>query len=435
MYKPYNLFYDAGMYRKLIPVYLLHFINFFNLMLWGPILEPIFRQQNIQDNRIILILNGLIIATYPLFQFLAIHPLNSLAEKYGKKRILLVTQLGTCISLIISILAISVPEFRNINLAGVSLGIWLLLGSRMIDGISGGNAMVNNNYASDIITADKLNSTEAYSYVELSMIAGSLLGVFLGPIFGRTRFGTVGAIYLILLVALVGIYVIIRQVKDIRRDQNKEIKLSQDLNIWHQLNQIKGHKIVQRTLFFRFIFQIIFISFISNIFIFIKRTMGIEGSEISIVMFFVAIITVGCILVVNPYLIRTIGNVKTFEVSKFYLMAGLLCFFVIPFFGNNLFIGLLLLLGYVVLSVGVTNALSLFKYFLTDSIDEEKRGKVLALEEQVLIIAGISGPILTGFITAGFENAELAPQFIFAYFLGLGLIYFLLDKLYFDRVK
>ena len=132
------------MNSKLFPVYLLHFVNFFNLMLWGPVLEPILNQQNITDPKLILILNGLIIATYPLFQFLAIQPLNSLSQSYGKKNILLVTQVGTVISICLSIFAISLPALREINFFGISLGICLLIISRIIDGISGGNAMINN---------------------------------------------------------------------------------------------------------------------------------------------------------------------------------------------------------------------------------------------------------------------------------------------------
>jgi MFS transporter, DHA1 family, tetracycline resistance protein len=404
-------------------------------MLWGPILEPIFRQQNITDTRVILILNGLIIATYPLFQFLAIQPLNSLAEKYGKKKILLITQLGTCISLSIGIIAISLPALRELSILGVSSGIWLLIISRMIDGISGGNAMVNNNYATDIITQENMDSTEAFSYVELSMIAGSLTGVFLGPIFGRTRFGTVGAIYLILSVAIIGMYVIWTQVKDLNVNRNKVVAFHQDLNIMHQLRQIKGHKVIQRTLFYRFIFQVIFISFISNIFIFLKNIMGIEGPEISIVMFFVAIITISCIMIINPIILKKYGGKGTFEVAKIYLMLGLAMFLIFPYLGNGIIVGVLLLLSYLVLSIGVTNSLSLFKYFLTDSIDDAKRGKVLALEEQVLIIAGVIGPILTGFITAGFDQWRLPPQTLFLYFLFLGVLYLTLDRIYFADKK
>lgn len=423
------------MTSKLFPVYLLHFVNFFNLMLWGPVLEPILNQQKITDPKLILILNGLIIATYPLFQFLAIQPLNSLSQTYGKKKILLVTQAGTVVSIALGILAISLPILREVNFLGISLGIYLLILSRITDGISGGNAMINNGYATDIINSEKLDSAETFSMVELSMIAGSLSGVFLGPLFSRTRFGMVGALYLILFVSLVGIYIIFAKVNNIKAKQVTKSSLKEDLNLVHQLNLFKNNKMVQKTLFYRFIFQIIFISFIANIFLFLRSHLGIEGSETSIVMLLVAIITIIAITLINPIINNRYGNVSGLKISKVLLVIGLLMFFLFPFLGNDLSVGALLLFSYLILVTGVTISLSLFKYFLTISVEEELQGKVLALEEQILIIAGFIGPVVTGAISAIFVEYGLPAQFMFFYFILLAVVYFVTDYLIFKIKK
>jgi MFS transporter, DHA1 family, tetracycline resistance protein len=419
---------------KLLPVYLLHFINFFNLMLWGPILEPILQQQKVNDPRIILILNGLIIATYPLCQFFAIHPLNSLSDRIGKKKVLLFTQYGTVLSLIISILAISSVNLRTIPLLGVSLGLWLLIFSRVIDGISGGNAMVTNNYANDIINKENLDPSGAFTSIELSMMAGSLSGVFLGPIFASSRFGAVGALYLILSIALIGVYIINKRVKDIKNMEDKNISF-QDLDFMHQLRKTKGYPIVQRTLVYRFVFQFIFISFITNIFIFLKNRLGIEGSEISMVMFVVSVITVLIVTVVNPKIIKKYGDEKSFEISKYFLLAGLLLFYLVPFVDDGFFVGAGLLSAYAVLGVGVTISLSLFKFFLTDSVEDEKQGHMIALEEQLIILTAIAGATVSGFVTAYFSAVNLPAQTLFLFFLILGVIYLTVSERIFVHKK
>jgi MFS transporter, DHA1 family, tetracycline resistance protein len=401
-------------------------------MLWGPILEPILNQQQVTDPRILLILNGLIIATYPLCQFFAIHPLNTLSDKIGKKKVLLFTQYGTVASLIISILAISSVNLRTIPFLGVSLGLWLLIFSRVIDGVSGGNAMVTNNYANDIINKENLNPSESFTSIEISMMAGSLSGVFLGPIFASSRLGAVGALYLILAIALIGVYVINSRVKNIKTIENKEIGL-QDLNFIHQFSKTKGYPIVQQTLLYRCVFQFIFISFITNIFIFLKTRLEIQGSEISLVMFLVAVITGIIVSTVNPRIVKKYGDVQAFEISKYFLIAGLSLFYIVPFFNSDFAVSIGLLIAYAVLVTGVTISLSLFKFFLTDSVEDEKQGHMIALEEQLIILTAVAGATVSGFVTAYFSAANLPAQTLFLFFTVLGLVFFALNEKIFKK--
>ncbi len=418
---------------KLLPVYLLHFINFFNLMLWGPIMEPILAQQNVSDPRLKLILNGLIIAVYPLAQFFAIHPLNSLSDLIGKKKVLFITQAGTVLSIMLSILALSVPVLRNYGVAGMSYGIWLIIFSRVFDGISGGNAMVTNNYANDIINTENLDKTKAFPSIELSMIAGSLSGVFLGPIFGQSRFGTVGALYLILVISIVGLYVIYSKVTNLKVKENIKLSIADDLNLIAQIKKTNKYPVVQQTLIYRAVFQFLFMSFITSIFIFLKTHLGIEGSELSTVMFIVATITVIAITIVVPNIIGKKGVEFAFAQSKSFLLSGLLLFFIIPFFGSEFGVGLALLLAYFVLVIGVALALSLFKQFLTDTLEVEKQGQVIALEEQVIIFSAFLGATTTGLVSALIKSFELPAQFLFFYFFVLGIIYLGINHLTFRK--
>lgn len=404
-------------------------------MLWGPILEPILKQQRVTDPKLKLILNGLIIAAYPLSQFFAIHPLNSLSEKIGKKKVLLFTQLGTVISLIIGVMALSIPILSQYSIYSISIGIWLIIFSRIIDGISGGNAMVTNNYANDIINTEKLDKAKSFTSIELAMICGSLSGVFLGPIFATSRFKSVGALYLILFIAFIGIHVIMNRVKDIKNNNGSKISLKQDFNIFLQLEKIKNFPVVKQTLMYRAVFQFLFMSFITSIFLFLESHLGITGSELSSVMFIVAVVTIFTVTIVIPKIIAKYGIDKAFWLSKPFLITGLLMFYIIPFRGSGNDVGAGLLLSYFVLVTGVSLALSLFKHFLTEGLDENKQSHVIALEEQVIIFSAFLGASTTGLVSALINQYGFPAQTLFLYYATLGLVYIIINSLIFKNKK
>ncbi|MGL4757793.1 MAG: MFS transporter [Patescibacteria group bacterium] len=423
------------MSQKLLPVYILHFINYFNLMLWGPILDPIFREQKVTDQATKLILNGVLIAAYPFCQFFAIHPLNSLSEKIGRKKVLMYTQIGTLLSILLAIVALTLPILSRYSFGGISIGIWLLLISRFADGISGGNAMVTNNYANDIINSENLDKSKSFTSIEIAVIAGSLSGVFLGPIFQQSRFGVAGSLYLLLFICFIGVYLIWDRVKDLKLNSFTKISISKDLDLFHQIEKIKDYPKVQETLFYKFTFQFLFMSFITSIFLFLKNRLKISGSELSSVMFIVAIITLFTITVITPKIIQKFGLEKAFESSKYFLLGGLLLFFGFPFLKFTNAVGVALLIAYFVIVIGVTTALSLFKHFLTSTLSEDKQGHAIALEEQIVILAGFLGPITAGLIAALIQNLKLQSQTIFLYFFIVGLVYLGLNKVLFRRTK
>jgi DHA1 family tetracycline resistance protein-like MFS transporter len=420
-------------HRNLLPVYILHFINFFNLMLWLPILDPILGRLHV-DPKNVTFISGLIISMYPVSQFLAIQPLNTLSEKYGRKVVLFCTQLGTILSLIIAIIALSVPMVVESNFINLSLSIFLLMLARVIDGISGGNVMITTNYASDIIKDNNLEKAKAFSYVEYAMIAGSLVGVFLGPIFAGTRFKEVGALYLILVIAIVGLFVIKNRVKNIKHDHITQFKFSDEFNLLKALEVVRGNKLAKSTITFRFIFHFIFSGYIFSIFIFLDKYLGVSpGTEVGIVMVAIIIITVLIQVFVCNKFVNKYGEVKSLDYSKVIMIVSLLLFFIIPFIDNKVLVGGLLLISFGILSIGVNICLNLFKFVLVSSVGEDKRSKILALEEQFLITAAALAPITTGkFISLCYEY-NLPIQSVFLFFAVIAILYLVYDKVVIKR--
>jgi MFS transporter, DHA1 family, tetracycline resistance protein len=415
---------------KLLPVYILHFINFFNLMMWAPILEPVLSSIGVTNNTTLYILNGLIFAIYPFSQFLVIQPLNTLSENIGRQKVLLFTQIGTIVSLIVAICSLTIPALRLNSIFGLSLSVYLLFFARMLDGISGGNVMVTTNYANDLIHKEKLDKDEAFKFVELSIITGSLFGVILGPIFASTRIGIPGTLYLILIIAIIGLFVIRKKVTNIKKPLSKDshgrLTFKEDLNIFHHLKMVNENQEAKNILLYRFVFHFLFIGFISTIFIFLKKFLeiGENGTEVSIVMMMVVIVTVLVQVFICPRIINKYGNLKSIEIAKAVLILALFLFYIFSFIPEKLIVAGLLLLAFGLLSVGVNISLALFKTIITSSVPEEETTKALAIEEQLMIIAATISPVLASFVLATLEKTNIPIQTIFLFFTVIGVIYY-----------
>ena len=112
------------------------------------------------------ILLGLLVAIYPIGQFLATPILGQLSDKYGRKKILVISLLGTSISYIIFAIGI------------VTKNIPLLFIARFFDGLTGGNISVAQAMISDISTNE--NRARNFGMIGAAFGLGFIFGPFIG---------------------------------------------------------------------------------------------------------------------------------------------------------------------------------------------------------------------------------------------------------------
>jgi len=94
---------------------------------------------------------GVILSTYPFFQFFAAPILGSLSDRYGRRPILLISQAGTMLSWVIFAVSYFVP---HISIGALSVPALVIILARIADGVTGGNNAVANAYLSDITTRE-----------------------------------------------------------------------------------------------------------------------------------------------------------------------------------------------------------------------------------------------------------------------------------------
>lgn len=162
---------------------------------------------------------GLVGATYSLFQLVGAPILGRWSDRIGRKRVLLISQLGTLASWAVFLVALSLPvsELFTVNSAllgqfalTVPLGILFL--ARALDGLTGGNVSVANAYLADI-TTDAERSTN-YGRLAVASNLGFILGPALAAGLGATGSGERLPVLAALVISVIATAIIIVSLRD-----------------------------------------------------------------------------------------------------------------------------------------------------------------------------------------------------------------------------
>ncbi len=116
------------------------------------------------------LLYGFLTATFPFFQFFGAPILGTLADKYGRKRILQFTLIGTFIGYVLFALSI---EYKV---------LWLLFLARAIPGFMGGNISIVTAALADISKPEE--RAKNFGLIGMAFGMGFILGPAIGGILG-----------------------------------------------------------------------------------------------------------------------------------------------------------------------------------------------------------------------------------------------------------
>ena len=111
---------------------------------------------------------GLLFASYSIMQLVFAPVLGRLSDKHGRRPVLLISILGTCVGFLI---------------LGFASTLWMLFLGRIIDGISGGNISTAQAYIADITT--KENRAKGMGLIGAAFGLGFVFGPAIGGILSR----------------------------------------------------------------------------------------------------------------------------------------------------------------------------------------------------------------------------------------------------------
>lgn len=143
-------------FKKILPIFVIVLIDLLGLTVIIPLM-PLYATSFGADPFLI----GVLGAAYPVMQFIGAPVLGRLSDRYGRRPILLISQIGTFIGFLV---------------LGFASSLWMLFLSRIIDGISGANIAT----AQAAITDSTSEKTRTQGLGLLGAAFG--LGFVVGPI-------------------------------------------------------------------------------------------------------------------------------------------------------------------------------------------------------------------------------------------------------------
>ena len=214
---------------SLFPLFLVNFVGTLGFSIVLPFL--VFVVMNFGGNAIVY---GLLAATYPAFQLIGAPILGKWSDIYGRKKILLLSNVGTAVGWILFLFALFLPsEKSSIQIAFlgtfvIAVPLLILFLARAIDGITGGNISIANAYLADV-SSDSTRSKN-FGKMAISSNLGSILGPALAGILGGTIYGAILPVLAALILSLVTILVIAFLLRE-SKPPSKEILVPEETTV------------------------------------------------------------------------------------------------------------------------------------------------------------------------------------------------------------
>lgn len=205
----------------IFPILLVNFIGTLGFSIVLPFL--VFLVMDFGGNAIVF---GILLAMYPAFQLIGAPILGRWSDIYGRKKILLISNVGTFVGWLLFLFALFLPIERlfsvNFTLIGtfiVTIPLLVLFVARSIDGITGGNVSVANAYLADISSNE--NRSKNFGKMAISSNLGFIVGPALAGVLGATIYGEILPVLAAILISLVTLIVIPFTLKESKPSSNQ----------------------------------------------------------------------------------------------------------------------------------------------------------------------------------------------------------------------
>ena len=358
---------------------------------------------------------GIIIAANSLTALISGPIWGSLSDKYGRKPILIINQIGTMSAFIMLATAQSVE---------------VIILSRIIDGIFGGQFPIIRSIISDVTTPETRTK-------DMGTIMGvSMLGLVLGPVLGGVLGNSNWRIPALLTAAL-SVVSIILAAKLLRETMPKQRRI--DLHLQRAQRRVlnEGHKdsIFTKAVVIRlletFLFTVIFQIFISTNAIIMDYRFGANPAAIGLLNAEFAIINIICITKILPMLTKKFSNQQLMVSGVILLGIGMIIYGLAsaPWMLFSLFV--------IPFTLGAALLRPIINTNLTKAVAEDQQGQVSGWSTSIQSLGEIITPLLaTSFLDH--EFLSLLGLTFSSYWavalLGVGVAGFMLINVIYDNL-
>lgn len=352
--------------KALLTIFIIVFSDLLGFGLILPLLPYIGEKYGANEFQI-----GILAATFSLFQFISSPVLGRLSDRYGRKKLLIISQIGSSLGYVLLAFSNSLP---------------LIFLSRIIDGATGGNISIAQAYIADV-TDDKSRARG------MGLIGAAFgLGFIFGPLTGGflSQFGFWVPSLFAAMVGLITVYLTSTTLKESINVKKASHSKKTSFSFSEFLHVIKSYPLGVISITF-FLINTSFSVMQGNFALWIEHAFGFGPRESSLYFTYIGILGVLVQLKVLPYIIDKFHEVKIIQYSVLFMSLGLM---LLPLAVNPFF--LLIPLTLFPLSNGLANPS--LQAFASEHVEKEEYGGVLGLLQAFGSLGRIVGPVMGGWI-------------------------------------
>ncbi len=340
---------------------------------------------------------GLLITSFSLFQFLTAPIMGRLSDIYGRKPLLIISQLSTVVSFII---------------LALSNSLWMLYLSRIVDGLLGSNGTIAQAYLSDI--SSEKNRSKAFGISGVAFGLGFMVGPALGGFLSQFSYSLPA--YLAALISFVSIILTLvflpetvnHSDNDPKRFEFIVVDLAQFKQFWSQPG-------IRKQLIEFGTYALAHVIFSSNFALFANQKFGTTAKDIGLTLTYVGLISVVIRGVLIPKLIDWLGESLLKKIGIISMITGLLGLSIITNWNYIFLVVTLFAFG-----TGIIRPLMMAD--ISRSVDKKKQGAILGVSNSIHSVAQIIGPLLGGFLLTKFFHNSVVLVSAAIMTIGLSLV-------------
>jgi len=342
------------------------------------------------------LLIGTIFMTFSFFQFLSAPIMGKLSDSYGRKPLLMFSQISTFISFII---------------LGFSNTIWMIFLSRIVDGILGSNFTIAQAYLSDIST--KKDRSKVFGLSGAAFGVGFLIGPGIGGFLAQ-KFGYNVPAFIAAGVSLITIILTQLFLKETVK-RKKDTKIT--LKIFHpeHFKKYFENKIIKNKILIFFSYILCHMVFVSTWALFAQKKLGFDTQSIGFILTYVGFNSVIFRGVLLNRMIDFFSEKKLQLISVISMITSM----VFTTFINQKW---MIYVSMTLFSFGAGILRPLIAGEISRSVNKNEQGAIMGVTNSVGSIAQILGPLIGGILLNYFipESLTITAAIIMTF--GLFLI-------------
>jgi MFS transporter, DHA1 family, tetracycline resistance protein len=355
--------------KHLLPIFLVVFVDLLGFSIILPLLPYYAKSLQVSDHVI-----GLLVASYSICQFVAAPLLGDLSDRFGRRPLMIYSQLGSLAGFLLLGTALHLPNPL----------FWIFI-SRIIDGISGGNITIAQAYVADITKPEE----RAKSYGLIGVAFG--LGFLVGPALGGTL-STYGydipaytAAFFSLMSVLGTIFFLPEPARHTESDKRGGLRIYLRVFEYFQFAELR------RLLMIFFFFVLPFALYVSMFSLYAYHQLNFTAQQTG---YFLALAGLLGVIwqggVIGP-LVKRLGERRALLIGLASSVIGLFTIAIVDVWWKLIFVAIFFSFGTGVTRPSITS-------LITQAAPPERRGGVLGVTSSIESFSRIIGPLMGGWI-------------------------------------